>query len=181
MNNLQWRGVKADQFAFLLVFMLLTAWIQTTFEELIYRGVFLRWACKNKVGYTAKAFIAIAVSSAFFALSHVTNPEVTSKSGIDILIMMITYALPGAACFVVNMHFGTLLPGIIIHWLNNFLLFTLVSSGGSAVPVPTLLIDTTSQTAAWSFTSTLIAYVPVLAYVLFDIVRRKKCASCNEQ
>ena len=56
-SNLRLRGVEAGQFAFLILFMLLTTWIQTTWEELIFRGLFIRWACKNNVGYTKKALI----------------------------------------------------------------------------------------------------------------------------
>ena len=72
------------------------------------------------------------------------------------------------------------MPGIIIHWLNNFLLFTLISGQNSAVSLPTLLIDTTPDTAVWGLVTTVVAYVPVMAYVLIDAVRKKK-ATAKEQ
>ena len=166
--NLRLRGAEAGQFAFLILFMLLTTWIQTTWEELIFRGLFIRWACKNNVRYTKKALITGAVSSLAFALSHVANPEVTSQSGFGILLVVAAYTIPGFVCYLADLHFGSLLPGIIVHWLNNFILFTLVSSEVSVVALPTLLIDTTPNHAAWTLGSTALAYLPLLVYILWD-------------
>lgn len=180
-SNLRPRGVEAGQFAFLILFMLLTTWIQTTWEELIFRGLFIRWACKNNVGYTKKALIAAVVSSFAFALSHVTNPEVTSQSGLQILLVVFAYVIPGFVCFLADLHFGNLLPGIIIHWLNNFILFTLVSSEVSAISLPTLLIDSTPDRAVWTLSSTILAYLPVLLYIVVDNLKRNKAATaCAE-
>ena len=177
LKNIRLRQVDGGQFSFLVLFMLLTAWMQTTWEELVYRGVFLRWACKNQVGFTKKALLAAAVSSVVFALSHITNPEVTSQSGIRVAMMMISYAIPGFVSFLANLHFGNLLPGILIHWLNNFTLFTLISTENSAVPVPTLLIDGTPNSALWSLISTVIAYLPVVVYLLAAGAKKRKSAA----
>jgi membrane protease YdiL (CAAX protease family) len=154
--------------------------MQTTFEELVFRGIFLRWACKNKLGFTKKAMIAAVVSSVVFALFHTPNPEVTSQSGFDIFIAILTYFVPGFIMFIVDLYFGNMLPGIIIHFINNFLLFTVVSSDGNVVPVPTLLVDKTPNNVWWNLGSTFIAYIPVLMYILVDfIIKRKKAASAQ--
>ena len=173
-GNIHLRKVDAGQFAFLLVIMLMITWIQTTFEELIFRGLFLRWLCKNNLGYTKKAWIIAVISSLIFALAHVTNPEVTSQSGLDVLLVIITYAVPGFVYFWADMHFGNLLPGIVLHWINNFLLFTMISAEEVAFSMPTLFIDTTPNSAVWIFASTALTYVPVLVYLLVDVVKRKK-------
>ena len=177
LNNIHLRGVDVGEYGFLVLFMLLTAWMQTTWEELLFRGLFLRWACKNKVGYTKKAMLAAVLSSVVFALSHVTNPEVTSQSGIDMLLAVLAYTIPGFVCFLADLHFGSLLPGIIIHWINNFVLFTVISSEVSVVSVPTLLADSTPNSAAWSLGSTALAYLPVLVYILLDIRKKRKAAA----
>ena len=83
-NKLEWRGVSWGEYSFLLFFMSMTAWFQTTFEELVFRGPLLRWACKNDVKYTKKAFICGAVNALIFALFHAGNPEVLSQSGFGI-------------------------------------------------------------------------------------------------
>ena len=177
LNNIHVRGVNTGHYAFLILFMLLTTWIQTTFEELVFRGIFLRWACKNNIGYTKKAWIAAVMSSLVFAVAHITNPEVTTQSGWKVVLAVVSYTIPGFVYFWADMHFGSLLPGIIMHWINNFILFTLISGEVSAVAVPTLLIDATPGGAVWSFTSTVLLYLPVVVYILIDLVKRKKAAS----
>jgi membrane protease YdiL (CAAX protease family) len=176
-RNISPRGVKIGQFAFLVLFMLLVAWMQTTFEELVFRGIILRWACKNTLGYTKKALISTAIGSLAFAIAHAVNPEVTSQKGIFILLGVLTYAIPSLVYFWANIHFGNLMPGIIIHWVNNFALFTLISTNTGAVSVPSLLMDSTPQNAPWMFISTLIAHVPVMIYIIIDMIKRKKAAT----
>ena len=180
LGNLRVQTVDWGQFGFLLLFMSLVAWMQTTWEELLYRGLFLRWACKYKIGYTKKVPVAAVISSLAFAISHVANPEVTSQFGLYTVIAVISYAVPGFMLFLADLHFGNLLPGILIHWLNNFLLFTLLSSKVRAVSVPTLFIDTTDGGAIWSLVSNTLAYLPLLIYILWDRKKRKKAISTEE-
>ena len=127
-----------------------------------------RWACKNKMGFTKKAVIAALVSAVAFALGHAANPEVTSQSGARIAMAIASYAIPGTCCFLANLHFGSLLPGILIHWVNNFILFTVIASEVTTMPVPTLLVDSTPNTAELMLLSTAMAYVPVLVYMFLD-------------
>ena len=176
-NNVGWRGVDPIRFLFLTVFMVLVAWMQTTTEEIIFRGLIVRWVCKNKVGYTKKALIAAVISALLFAICHAPNPEVTSQSGFAIILAVFAYAIPGFMLFIANLHFGNLLPGFIIHLINNFMLFTVISSEVSVATYPTLLIDKTPDNAIWSVVSTLLAYLPVAIYIVIDIIRRKKSAS----
>lgn len=180
LGNIRLRGVSGGGFAFLVVFMLLTAWTQTTWEELIFRGLVIRWTCKNDVRFTKKALIGAIVTSVLFALAHAPNPEVTTQSGIRVLIQLVCYAIPGLVLFLADLYFGSLLPGILIHWLNNFTLFTLIASEVTALPVPTLLVDTTPHKAEWSLVSTVIVYVPVLVYMILD-ARMKKRAAAREE
>lgn len=175
-KNIRVRDVNPGEFAFLILFMLLTTWLQTTYEELVFRGLFIRWACKNEVGFTKKAIIGAAISSVLFALMHVPNAEVTTQSGIRIVIGILNYAVPGLLMYIANLHFGSLVPGILIHWVNNFLLFTVIASDVTSMPVPTLLVDTTPHNAEWVLLSTLITYMPVLVYMFLD-VRKKKAAA----
>ena len=176
-GNIHLRGVNAGEFAFLVLFMLLVAWMQTSWEELIFRGLVIRWACKNKVGFTKKAVIASIVSSLAFALGHSANPEVMSQSGIRIAMAVISYAIPGMICYITNLHFGSLMPGLIIHWVNNFILFTLISAEVTAMPVPTLLVDTTPHTAELMLFGNILTNIPVLVYMILDMRKRRKAAT----
>ena len=172
-NNLSLRGVDGGEYACLLLTVLLTVWAQTTFEELLFRGLFLRWACKNKVGYSKKALLVGVVTSIAFALAHATNPEVTAQSGLRVAMAIATYAIPGLVYFLADLHFGSLLPGIIMHWVNNFVLITVVSSEVTVLPMPTLLVDHTANTAEWGMLSTLLLHLPMLVYLLLN-ARKKK-------
>ena len=172
-NNLSLREVDGGEYGFLILTVLLTLWAQTTFEELVFRGLLLRWACKNKVGYTTKALLVAAVTSIAFALAHAGNPEVTTQSGLRAVLAIATYAIPGFVYFLADLHFGTLLPGIIMHWVNNFVLITVISSEVTALSMPTLLMDHTPDTAEWGMLSTLLLHLPMLVYLLL-CARKKK-------
>lgn len=178
-GNIHLRGVNPGQFAFLILFVLLTSWMQTSWEELIFRGIVGRWACKNQLGFTAKAVIAGVVSSLLFALSHCTNPEVTSQSGVRVVLAIVTYAIPGLVCFLANLHFGNLLPGLLIHWLNNSLLFTMIGTEVSAMPVPTLLVDSTPYSAEWMLLSTVVTHLPIVVYLVVMMAKNKKAAAAG--
>ena len=175
-NNIHLRSVNAGEYAFLLLFMVLTTWMQTTFEELVFRGLFIRWACKNEVHFTKKALVACVVSSVLFALVHAPNPEVTTQSGIRVVIGLFNYVLPGLLMYIADLYFGSLLPGILIHWVNNFLLFTVISSEVTAMPVPTLLVDTTPHNAELVTLATMVVYLPLLVYMIWGTWKKKKAA-----
>lgn len=181
------RGVKADEYAFLVVLMLLIAWFQTTWEELIYRGILFRWACKNKLGFNKKSVGAMIATSVIFAVSHASNPEVTAHSGIYAVLAVSTYIIPGLVFAISSLHFGSLLPGILLHWINNFTAYTLLGTDGNAMPLPTLLVsggsaaDSTGGSSPIPvislFLCSLLPYMPVLVYILWDARRKKKAAS----
>ena len=180
-SNIHLRGVKAEHFAFLVVFMVLTTWVQTTWEELIFRGFAIRYVCKNNVGYTKRSLVAAVISSLIFALMHIANPEVTSQSGINTLIAVLSYSIPGIVFCLADLHFGNLLPGIIMHWLNNFLSFTIISSDTSVLPVPTLFLDTTPKNAVLILISNLVTCLPVMVYILVDSIKQKRKVSAPLQ
>lgn len=175
-GGIRLRGVHAGEFAFLVVFMVLVTWMQTTWEELIFRGFVARWICKNEMGLNKKSIIAAVVTSVAFALAHAANPEVTHQSGIRIVMAVASYAIPGLAYFFANLYFGNLLPGIIMHAANNTLLFTVIAAETTAMPVPTLLVDGAPHTAEVMLLTTTILYMPVVVYMILDARKKKKSA-----
>ena len=171
-DNIRLREVEFEKIEFLVVYMLLVAWMQTTWEELIFRGIFIRWACKNNVGFTKKSLIVGVISSLVFIVPHISNPEVTTQSGPMLVLVLFAYMFSGFALYVADLHFKSLVPGIIMHWVNNFVLFTLISGDVAAVPVPTLLVDTSTYNVPLTLLSVFITYLPVLAYVVIDNMRK---------
>ena len=140
-------------------------------------GIILRWVCKNEIGFNKKSILASVITSVLFALAHANNPEVTSLQGMERIVMVCVYAIPGMAYFLANLYFGNLMPGIIMHWVNNFLLFTLISGEVSAIAAPTLLVATGSHNAYGMLAGTLLSNLPLAAYILFDILKKKKAAA----
>lgn len=177
LSNIHLRGVNVGEFGFLVLFMLLTVWMQSTWEELVFRGLLIRWTCKNEIGFTKKAIVVSVITSVVFALSHAGNPEVTSKGGIQAIMALTSYGLTGMLFFFVSLYFGSLMPGIIVHWINNFILSTIISSEVSVVAVSTLFIDTTPHTGEGMLIGNLLPWLPLLAYIFLDARKKKKAAA----
>ena len=174
------RSVNAGEYAFLFVFMVLTTWAQTTWEELVFRGFVIRWTCKNDVRFTQKAVIAAIVSAVAFALAHAPNAEVTSQPDVLRKIMAVSaYAIPGLLLFFADLYFGSLVPGILIHWVNNFILLTVIAAEVTVMPVPTLLVDSSPHLAEFMVLCNLGAYVPLFVYIFLDARKKKKAASAD--
>ena len=153
--------------------------MQTTWEELIFRGIVLRWVSKNDIGFNKKSILAAVISSALFALAHATNVEVTSRSGLDQIAMVCVYAIPGMAFFLMDLYFGNLMPGIIMHFVNNFTNTVLLSGEVSTIAMPSLLVTTSSYSAYVMLLGGLVTKLPFGAYILWDIWKKKKAAAAN--
>lgn len=175
-HNIHLRGVSFGTYAAGFLISLALIWMQTTWEELIFRGIVLRWVSKNNIGFNKKTILAAVISSVLFALAHAINPEVTSRSGLDQIAMVCVYTIPGMAYFLMDLYFGNLMPGIIMHWANNFMNAVLVSGEISALAMPSLLVTTSSYSAYVALLGVFVTKLPFLAYILWDIWRKKKSA-----
>lgn len=72
------------------------------------------------------------------------------------------------------------MPGLIIHFVNNVTLFTLITSEVTAMPVSTLMVDSAPHTSEWMLVSNVIAHAPVLVYMILD-ARKKRQADMELQ
>lgn len=174
LSYLSWRGVALGTFVLLVVLMVPLVWVQTSVEEFLFRGLFLRWACKNNIGYSAKALAAMIPSTVLFALMHAGNVEISAMGGFDYVLGLATYLIPGLVCFWADIHFGSLVPGMVIHWVNNLILSVLISSQVSSMPTPTLFVDSSPMAAVPLFLTNLLAYVPAMGYILYDLLRTRR-------
>ena len=155
----------APVLAALLVAVAFT-WMQTTWEEIIFRGLFLRWACGNKIAPTARCVAAGLVGTLVFMSMHLANPEVTVQSGLlDVVMAAAAYFIAGGSMFVLDVAFGNLMPGCVCHLVNNFISFAVVGQLGTAVAMPSILVDSSPVTAVGMLATTVIGYLPFFVYV----------------
>ena len=172
------RGVNPGHFLFLILYALVVVWEQTTLEELIFRGLMIRWVCKNKVGFTKKTFLLVVVTAVAFAMGHNGNPELASLSGIQLVLGIASYGVTGTMFLLTDLYFGSLMPGILIHWLNNFVLTTLVGAQDSAIMAPTLFVaNSTGRTGVGMLIGNLMPWLPLMVYIFLDYRKKKKAAA----
>lgn len=151
-------------FAICLLFL----WVQTSTEEVIFRGLFLRIPFGNEIPPIKKGMISAVISSLLFMLGHLSNPEVTSRSGIDAVFMASSYFISGLCMFIPNLYMGGMEAGLIIHFVNNFLCFTLIKQEITVMTTPTLFVDhIPAMSGLGTFVNTVITYVPIVVYVIY--------------
>ncbi len=155
-----WNFKPASFFALLLVSLLLIP-LQTSLEELLFRGYLMQG-----LGILAKnRWLPLLVTSVLFGLLHSLNPEV-EKVGFSIMIFYIgTGLLFGITTL---MDEGTELA-LGIHAINNIVAATLITSNWMVFQTDALLIDTSEPDLMW------LMYIPVfVGYPLYLLILSKK-------
>ncbi len=162
-----------------LILALAFTWVQTTWEELVFRGVALRWACGNKIRVCSRSLIAAFVISAVFMLGHIANPEVTSQANVaDIAASCFYYFFVGFLMYMADLVFGDLMPGCAIHWVNNFMSFAVINQVGTALQAQSFVIDHTPVVGTTSLVGAVVTYLPVIVYTAYHW--KKRSASVAE-
>ena len=123
---------KASAFLPYLLIALALLPMQTTAEELFFRGWIQRWLDNGK----KKQWSISILSGAIFSLPHLANPEV---AGNEILFPIISYGATGFMLAWVTYRDKSLELAIGAHFANNLLAALLVSSQDSALPSVSLL------------------------------------------
>ena len=127
---------------------------------------------KNGKVFVGKTFVEadIAFDSVITAIGKLEGEADFDAEG--------CYVIPGLVYAIADLYFGSLLPGILIHWINNFVTFTLVGTDAGAMPLPTLLVSGSgdSVSVASMFLGTIIPYGPIMVYILWDAWKKKKTA-----
>ncbi len=149
-------------------------WLQTTVEEIYFRGLFMRIPYKNNVPALPKGLIVAAISSLLFMSGHLANPEVTSRSGLTLILMASSYFLTGFMMFLSNLLVGGMEPGMAIHFVNNFFCFVFIRAEVTALMTPAMFVDyTQSDVAVLELLTLLIAYTPVMIYLIVRYRKRR--------
>jgi membrane protease YdiL (CAAX protease family) len=112
-------------FVFLALVLVLTP-IQTTAEELVFRG----YAMQGLGLLTRRPALIAVASSLFFTAPHLLNPEVHQHG---VLIMAANYFVIGMLLATVTLRDGRLELAIGVHAVNNVFLALIANYEGSAL------------------------------------------------
>lgn len=154
-------------FALFVPLALVFTAIQTTTEELFFRGYVVQGA---SLIWANRVFLALA-AAVVFTLPHLLNPE--ARAGGWLTVFFAYFLGPGLVWAVVSLVDGTTELAIGAHFANNIGAILLVNTAGSAVTAPALFTVSEFH-AAYGALSTL-AIIPVflaISYKVFDRERR---------
>ena len=152
---------KLVPFIILLGISLLLLPLQTSFEELLFRGYFIQG-----LGILAKnRWIPLLVTSVSFGLLHLANPEVTKLGYISMVFYIGTGLFYG---IVTLMDEGTELS-LGLHAINNIVAATLVTADWVALQTDALYIDYAEPSVNYEM------FLPVLVlYPIMLVIFSKK-------
>lgn len=144
-------------------------WVQTTWEEVVHRCVFIRATCGNNIRPTAKCLAWGIVSTLIFMSGHFLNPEVTSQTDVASIVMAcLSYFVAGMGMYAADVVYGSCVPGCAIHWINNFVLFAVITQTGSAAESAALFFTRIDQSGAFGLLDTVVMYLPLCALFAYD-------------
>lgn len=103
---------EAARFIPLLLISLTLLFIQTTYEEVLFRGYGMQWLGK----YFENSWVPLIITSVVFGLMHIANPEV-KEYGYEILL---SYIAMGLGMGIITLMSGSLEMAMGMHFVNNF-------------------------------------------------------------
>ncbi|MBI4813039.1 MAG: CPBP family intramembrane metalloprotease [Methanobacterium sp.] len=122
-------------FLIFLPFLLILVPIQTTSEELFFRGYLLQ-----ATGFLSRNFILLAIlNGILFMLPHLANPEVAQAP----LTAITDWVVFGFVMAYLTLKSGTLELAIAAHASNNLFITVVSNYQGSVFSTPSLLVTST--------------------------------------
>jgi hypothetical protein len=156
-ENLVW-NFKPIPFAILVIISFLLIPLQTSFEELLFRGYLMQG-----LGVLAKnRWLPLLLTSIVFGLLHGANPEV-EKLGWGIMVFYI-----GTGLFfgiVTLMDEGTELA-LGLHAANNIVAAVFITTDWAAFQTEALYIDTSEPSLGWETFVPVFVLYPIILYIL---------------
>jgi membrane protease YdiL (CAAX protease family) len=135
-ENYAWRdGVTFESFVGLIFISLSLLFIQTSFEELYFRG----YVMQGLAFHVRKPWISILVSSVLFASMHMANPEI-EEYGFAPMVMYYIMAAVFLALITVVDDGQELALGI--HWATNFFGAVFLTYKGAVIQTDTIFLTT---------------------------------------
>jgi uncharacterized protein len=152
---------------FVPIALILTA-IQTTTEELFFRGYIVQGASLIS---SNRIFLAI-VSAVIFTLPHVMNPESQEGGWIGMFIGL--FVSTGLLFAIVSLIDGTTELAIGAHFANNIAYFLLFNWSGSFFAAPALFKISEYHARFYDITS--LVLIPVFLVIVFRVFKRDKAS-----
>jgi uncharacterized protein len=157
---------------FVPIALVMTA-IQTTTEELFFRGYIVQGA---SLIWSNRMFLAI-VSAVIFTLPHATNPE--SQEGGWIGMFLGYFVGTGLLYAIVSLIDGTTELAIGAHFANNLAYFLLFNWSGSFFTTPALFSISEYHARFYDITS--LVLIPVFLAIVFRVFKRDKASELVSQ
>jgi hypothetical protein len=155
-------------FALFMPLVLVFTAIQTTTEELFFRGYIVQGA---SVIWNNRIFLAI-VSAAIFTLPHLLNPE--AQAGGWLTVFSNYFLVPGLLWTVVSLIDGTTELAIGVHFANNIIGFLAIDAPGTAVTVPALF--TLSEFHATYVALSALVIIPIFLAIAYKVFKRDEAS-----
>ncbi|MEA5574381.1 type II CAAX endopeptidase family protein [Calothrix sp. UHCC 0171] len=155
-------------FALFVPLALVITAIQTTTEELFFRGYIVQGP---SLIWSNRVFLAI-VSAVIFTLPHATNPE--SQEGGWIGMFLGLFVGTGLLYAIVSLIDGTTELAIGAHFANNLAYFLLFNWSGSFFTTPALFSISEYHARFYDITS--LVLIPVFLVIVFRVFKRNKAS-----
>lgn len=160
---------NASTFFQLLVISIAIVPIQTSFEELFFRGFLFQG-----IGLIfKKGWITVLFTGSIFGLMHISNPEVAAL-GYGVLIY---YILSGIFLSLLTSFDQGLELALGFHAINNIFGVLFVTNSWQVFQTDALWVDTEKPTFGWDTGITLFVCYPILLYFFAKIYRWKNWKS----
>jgi len=158
-NDFIW-NFKPIPFLILVLISFLLLPIQTSFEELLFRGYLMQWIgvmMRNK-------WIPLIFTSVVFGLLHASNPEVAKFGGITMVFYIGTGLFFG---IITLMDEGTELS-LGLHAANNIVSALFVTSSWSALQTDALLKSVAVPSVNWEMYFPVFVLYPLLLLIFYN-------------
>jgi hypothetical protein len=158
-QHFEWNFHALPWLFFLPIALILTP-LQTSAEELLFRGYFLQ-----AIGQLIKHPVVLAISTSFpFAMAHLSNAEMIHGG----LWTGLTYAVLSLFLVVVTLKDNRLELALGIHAANNLFILLIANSVDSSLKSPSILTQTTMTDPKFSFFASLISAIAAYAFLFRD-------------
>ncbi|MFT8320757.1 MAG: type II CAAX endopeptidase family protein [Bacillus sp. (in: firmicutes)] len=155
-----WNNVNGKEYLFLFLITLLFVPIQTTSEELFFRGMLLQW-----IGKALKQPIILSlIIGLIFGCMHFTNPEMDKS----FVLVGLDYIVTGFALTYISVKTGSLEISIGAHAANNMFLFWFLATDDSVAGNIPSLFKTVNESPGLSLVWS------ILIFAVFYLLSRKK-------
>ena len=151
-------------FALFVPLALIFTAIQTTTEELFFRGYIVQGV---SLVWTNRIFLAL-VPAAIFTLPHLLNPEASAGGWLTVFFNY--FLVPGLVWTAVSLIDGTTELAIGVHFANNIGGNLFINVAGSAVNAPALF--TISKFHATYTALSMLVVVPVFLAIAYKVFKR---------